>query len=214
MTYPNARKGISKLLIAEILTLVGAALAAIITIMGAGAYGAVAAGDAGTGAGLAIGSTGLALATFIIAIIGGILALVGLWQAGKDEPRYIKVAFWLSILNLVLAFISGIVSTGDPTMKGIFDLSQRTISLLVFCLTIFGIGELAKTIGNEQLARTGNRIMIFIVVVMIISILLQIIPMPVALAGIMGIVALLLLLVTYITYIVLLVKAKGFFAAN
>ena len=213
MTYPNAAKGISKIFTAQILSLIASVVTLIGALMGVGAVGAASQGAGDAAGGLALGGMGIAFIAAILVIIGGILTLVGLWQAGKDEQRYFKMAFWMSIISLVISVIVSGLATSNPELSLICDVVQRVLSILVLVFTIYGIGSLAQTLGNDDLAKTGNKILVLIIIVMVIAIILQLVA-NVTFAGIAAIVATVLMIVSYIVYLVLLSRAKKFFATH
>lgn len=86
MSFPNVSKGLRIFFVAEILQLIAMVALAFISV-----------GDP-----TAVAFVG-ALITLVIAIICGILEIVGLVKAGKEEPRF--EAAWTMIIAMVLGQI-------------------------------------------------------------------------------------------------------------
>jgi len=222
MKYPNAYAGVSKILTAQILKMIGSVCMIIggIAALVLAATLAVALGEEGAEA-VAAGS-GLVTVLFmvaggVLAIIAYILNIVGLRQAGKDEDSFdsgFVVAIFALIISVATAIFSAVNLGG-----GIADNISQTISyiceiFIIFCV-INGIGNLAVELGNEKLANTGRRLFIIVCLMVILSAIANLIPAffganPVfqAIQGGLSITSGILSIVGYIIYIIYLAKGK------
>ncbi len=172
MQYPNAYKGIGKILTAEMLDLIIALLMIITGIVGAA--GAAKIKDPSTitdaeAAGLA-GAGILLLISGIVAIVSFVLYLIVLNAARKDEQCF-NVAFYASLAGIVIS----ILSSAFESNKTVADLFTTLGDIAALCVTIYviqGIITLAKKLGNTEMANKGNRLFKIIIAVQLISLVL------------------------------------------
>ena len=214
MQFPNAFNCAKKLFTAEILQLIAAVFVGCCVVL---AMAAASANQAGAGegivAGAAIGMAGFLFVGLILGLIGQILMLVGLWQGGKDEPNYLKKAFWFTIVMIVLSCISGAMTgtDGQQSVAASFvELLSFIASLVVFNFIVEGLGQLGQRAGSPELLAFGHKIMGWlsaaVTCVLIVTIASNFINQTVA--GIAGIAALVLAVMVYIGYLVFLSRAK------
>ena len=156
MTYPNAANGVGKLFTAQILLIIAAILGAVSAVVSAAVTISNMGNADNLGAFVSTGLTGLlavgiiALAFLVIYIIAFIIQLIGLAKAGKDE-NMIKIAFILTLVNLLLTIVAAVLSSSAPTASSVLRLAVTVIQVLINVLTIMGISKLAGSLdGNAQ----------------------------------------------------------------
>ena len=218
MKFPNARKGISKILTAQwlnlisiVLILIGGITAAVFAI----SAGLISEGSA-EAAGAALVSAGVggavALAGMVIAVIAIILNLVGLNTARKDDTQF-NTAFMLCVISLVLAILAVCLQSVNPDIAGWISFVQKILSLAVIEYVAAGIISLAEQLHNAKTADLGRKLRIIITVLYIIAIILNVFGNAASTMGsIVSTVDAVLELVVFIVYIVLLTKAKKMLA--
>ena len=156
MKFPNAFAGVKKLYTSEILALIALIFALITAIAGFFTIGVIDAGvEEAVNAGL--GVTGVfTILTAILSLICFILNLVGLGQAGKDEPAF-KYALYVSLLGIVVSVAAGLVPEGFG--KEILSVINEIVLLLVPVLSIAGIMSLSKQYMNSDMENRGNSLL-------------------------------------------------------
>lgn len=145
MKFPNAKKGISKILVSEILyvianavALVGVVLLIIANKPSDGLY-------LGGGAAASIGMT--------VVMVSSIIQLVGIVQARKDEKCF-KYAILVIILNVVLAMFATIFEH-NSVLNTIFSTAEIISELAVIILIIKAIVNLANHMHKPEIAEKG-----------------------------------------------------------
>ena len=200
MTFPNALAGIKKIFTAEILAIAGTVLAGIGGVMLAAA--AVIGNPVEAGFGAIFAAIGL-----VVIIVSYIMNLVGLYQAGKDERKYFRTAFILSIAALVLSIVGGIAQSAAAKEMMVFGLITDIINIVVAVLVISGIMLLADKCLNEKVKKMGKNILIMWVIIYAIALVLKLIPSQTSAAAVLAGVSAILLIVVYIIYLVYLSRA-------
>ena len=200
MTFPNALAGIKKIFTAEILAIAGTVLAGIGGVMLAAA--AVTGNPVEAGFGAIFAAIGL-----VVIIVSYIMNLVGLYQAGKDERKYFRTAFILSIAALVLSIVGGIAQSAAAKEMMVFGLITDIINIVVAVLVISGIMLLADKCLNEKVKKMGKNILIMWVIIYAIALVLKLIPSQTSAAAVLAGVSAILLIVVYIIYLVYLSRA-------
>ena len=206
MTFPNAASGVKKLFIAEILQLIGTILIAIAAVAGLGALGAAVDGSDSAAAGFGIGALIGGAGSAVVMVIAFILSLVGLFQASKDEPTFIKYAFFISIAAIVLAVIQSFLSSSNPDIADVIGSVVQIASLLIFLFTIIGVGVLAQKLGCNNIYALGNKLLWVIAIISIISLILNFLG---GTAGdVLAIAGSILSIASYIIFLLYLSKAS------
>ena len=167
--FPNARKGIKKLFIAEILTIFAAILGLVSTVINA--LPEVAAHPAGS-----IVLMVFALTSLFFVVVAFLLHLFGLFQGGRDSG-HLRVAFWAVIFALVFSVAASVLETTLPSLPWlhtIFSTLAQVLNAFVIIYVISGISSLAVRVGRLDVARRGT-IMIWIILgIYLVSALLNI----------------------------------------
>ena len=206
--FPNARRGVKKLFIAEILTIFAAILSLAATVI-------VAIPQMKESAPGQIVLTIFAIAALFFIVVGFLLHIFGLFQGGRDSGHF-RVAFWAAIFALVFA-IAGNVLKGTvldlPWLSTIFSTLSQVLNAFVIIYVISGIASMAVRIGRLDVARRGT-IMIWIILgLYIVSALLTFlsgffVSEPfVTFVAVISIVSAVVELVIYIAYLFYLLTA-------
>ena len=223
MTFPNAFRGVKKIFTAEILKLIGVAcllIAAVLTLLAAGS---VAAGSDGGAVASGLGATVLLAAGAVLPIIGFIMNLVGLSQAGKDEDNF-HTAFIVAIFALIIRVVSGIftmLNVGGGVADNIANFISGICEIIVFVLVVNGVLSLADRLHKSELFGTASKLIICYVVPYGIAILAELIVIffgvnetVATIEGIMLLVSSIFSMIAYIIYLVFLGKAKKMLCDN
>ncbi len=207
MRFPNAYAGVKKVFIAQILSLI----AAIIVIPGSAlaTMGSVSVFGGG-GTGMIVGGLILSLiGALILPLISVIMTIVGLAQASKDEEKFFRTAFIVSIIQLVISIIIGVYSARTAGVVGApagLKLISGILNLLLTIFIISGITEQARRLGNDSMFAKGKRVLILCVILQVISLILNLVSSN-SVMLVLGGIALILSIVFYICYLVYLGKA-------
>lgn len=166
MKFPNAFAGVKKLYTSEILAIITLVFALITAIAGFFTIGVV---DAGVTEAVdaSLAATGVfTILTAILSLICFILNLVGLGQAGKDEPIF-KFALYVSLIGIVVSVAAGFLPEG--AVKELLSVITEIVLLLVPLLSISGIMNLSKQYMNADMENRGNTLIKLITASIIVS---------------------------------------------
>ena len=200
MAHENARAGFGKLFTAQILGIIAAfcSLLTLIPVLGPIIAGA---------------------AIAILGLIGYIMNLVGLNQAGKDDDL-IKSAFGLAIFSLILGVAGGILGALFSSMtwiSSVVNMINSIISLVIIHHVLFGGANLNSALSDKA-ASTWKIVMTVIIIDIIVAIGLIIcgILAGSTASGIIAIVIIVLTIldvildiVSYFMYLSFLARAKN-----
>lgn len=168
MTFPNAYKGVKKILTAEILALIAA-----IALVAAGVYLYLQGGENlenipenVLGVVAVIG-----LVAGVLALIALIIKLVGLAQANKDENSF-TFALILTILSIIVtAADSFYLSENMKAVSQFVPIATTVLQLLSMVCIIKGIMDLAEKLDRPDMVKKGKSAIAVIVVIAIVNIL-------------------------------------------
>lgn len=152
----------------------------------------------------------------VLALIGGIMALIGIINASKDEGSF-KVALVAIIISLCAAIVGGIFSQ-NSTIQSICQIVQNLMSIFVTVFVIQGVSNLAEKVGNDNVAAQGKTLLTIIVAIYALSLIANIIVLIFGgmfvsvTAGVIAVIALVLNVIGYIVYLSLLSKGKKMLA--
>lgn len=223
MTFSNAYHGVKKVFTAELLKLIGGVCLLIASILGVLTAG-VAADGATVGAGVSGAGTIIFMAAgLVLPIVGYIMNLVGLHQAGKDEDGF-RTAFIVSIFALIIAVIAGIF-TGFNIATGVADniatVIQRICEIIVFVMVVGGVASLAARLGKENMIGNAKTVLTIFIVCWVINILASLVDLifgvndtTATITGIASIVVAVFSIIGYVVYLVFLGKAKNMLRDN
>lgn len=225
MRFPKAYQGVKKIFTAEILSLIGAVCALVAAIITAVIIVSIV-NQSGSSVGYGIEGVGLivlAIASGVLPVIGYIMKLVGMKQAGNDEPRF-NQAFIIAIFALILTVLSSVFSSmnvGGGIADNIVNIFIKLADIFITVFIIGGIQNLAVRIGREDLVDLGSKLLMTIIIVYVLAILGNLVPVffgqndqSQAFVGILGIFVAILDIAAYIIFLVYLGKAKKALAEN
>ena len=166
MTFPNAFHGVKKVFTAEILKLIGAACLLIAAVLAVLAASAATSGSEGGAVASGLGASILLVAAAVLPIIGFIMNLVGLNQAGRDD-EYFHTAFIVAIFALIIRVISGIftlLNVGGGVADNIATFISGICEIIVFVLVVNGVLSLADRLHKSDIFGTATKLIIFFVI--------------------------------------------------
>ena len=163
MNFPNAQKGINKLIIASIISIVGSTIIEIFVFARELAKVAPVA-DSSNGAtnGGAPANTAEPKYFFYLIILGIIIMIsavvfkvLGLWQAGKDE-KFFKYALYTLSVSVCGNFFVRLIPGGDTYHMGEYVSCIFALVTLVYSIFIVqGIINIAKKKNNTVIEKKG-----------------------------------------------------------
>jgi len=212
MKFPKAHAGVKKLFAVELIEIVIAFVAVLAVVF-----------VATKSHGLVLAAGSMLLATGIAAVVAFILSLVGLHQAGKDEPQ-IQYAFCMAILGIILGVVSSIlggIKEPSKLVKVFADISETGESLAkLFTLfyVLMGISTLAKKLADKEMERKGKRLANWVILLYCAAIVIGVVGMILSglpsapavvatVAAILAIVAAVAELVVYVLIVLYYAKA-------
>ena len=216
MRFPNAAKGVKKLFTAEILQLIAEVVAIVAIAM---LIITLAAEKAQSQGGVIVAGTGTVIlfgATAVLTLIAGIMSLVGVIQAAKDEGAF-KVALVAIIISLAAAVVAGVFSN-NGVIQSICQVIQNVMSLAVTLFVINGITNLAEKLNNTEVWSRGRSLLKVIVCILAFSLIASFISLIFGgafvstAAAILALISAILNVVCYILYLILLNKGKKMLA--
>ena len=215
MKFPNALKGIKRIYLAEILSILSVGLMFLSMVLVFAGVGAASAGE-GSATGLAVGGGIFMIGTAVLSIVGFIIQLLGISDTSKDEPLF-KTALYLVIVEIICGIVGTAFQQSNPTLYSIFALVERICGIGVFWFCVGGIESLADKCGNAEVAARANNLVKLIVAVYLVGIVLSavgsFVSLSATIAGIITLVSCICMLVAYVLYLRLLGDAKNMLAA-
>lgn len=216
METRNMAKGlhqvfVSKLmeLIGTILVTIGGILAATASIVALGAaFSDAELGTSSAGAllgGAAVGSV-LVIVGVVLLILCLIFRLVGLGNASKDDPRF-KTVLLFALISLACSIISSFVGS-IPVLASILKIASTALDLVVVILMLSYTSEALAAKGRNDLAEKGLNVQKLLLVIIILTLIVQIVSIFVALAGVLAIITLVLQIVYWFSFMIFLSKAS------
>lgn len=159
MRYPKAKKGISKILISEIIYVIATAVALVGIVL-------MIINDSTSKLYL---SGGIVVSIgMVIVLISSIIQLVGIVQARKDEKCF-KYAILVIILNVVLSMFATIFEK-NSVLNTIFSTAETISELAVIMLIVKAIVNLANQMQEPEIADKGMHLIKNIIIVNTIEI--------------------------------------------
>ena len=188
MNYPNAASGLKTMLAAQILTIAGSIIAVV-------------------GVVLTVVSLGILffvpLLGGLLAFVGGILEIWGLFKAGADDEGYRG-----ALLFAVIAVVAGVVGDWVPEdaafLQALMTIVNSVLTFLVVNAVCQTTGNLLHSMGKDDLAERGNtvsRLYLICTVITVVCTLVGAIPIINILAGLARIVGAIITLVGYVLYL-------------
>lgn len=138
MSYPSAAGGLKIMLLAQLLTIVGA----VVTVVGA-VLAAVTAGI------LAI----VVVLGSLLILVAGILEIWGLYKASADDQGY-RGALLFALIAVAAGVISGWVEEGG-ILDALLSIASSILTFLVVNAVCQTTGNLLHSMGKDDLAERG-----------------------------------------------------------
>ena len=162
MMFPKARKGVSKIFVAEIMTLIAALIAGVISAIITAAGGIDNLNLTGE---MTSSGTTIVVCTIVVGVLlllAGLMKIIGYFQAAGDE-EYFTRAIIFAIIGVVLYVIVGFLQHKDGVVMewiytGVLAIAEL-MQLLVMTSTINGLAELSYRCRRDALVSRGNTIL-------------------------------------------------------
>ena len=209
MNYTNSQKGIQKIFIVEILTLASVLISVIATILMFITGRSLTAAAGMSSGGLFFLSTALALAAFILTILG-------ISNASKDENNF-KNALAALFVGIIANIAQSAVSGKGALVAGLFVVVETFCQFLVTYYIVSGTLNLARSIHDREVQALGldtlKLILLFYVVILVLNIIsVALSAGTLSAAGVItSLLAMIASLAVGIVYLRLLKKARGMF---
>ena len=212
MKFPDAHKGVKKLYVAEIISIIAAAIGIISLI-----FSSIGLKNDGVLATMGL----IASLSAIALLVSFIMQLVGLKQGGEDEDQ-IRYAFYCSLLAIAFSLAVVVVrlfKENDTTVmiRNIFDIGVDVSNVLVVIYALLGISALATKLGDGAMAQRGKKLSNVVTVLFVVSIAFNLFPnfftnnapdWAKVIASIIAIVAAIVELIAYVLIVVYYGKAS------
>lgn len=154
MNYSNARNGVKKIFVSELIALAASVILLVFSVIGwAGSQ------DSQLSETL-VASDIMLLVGLGIYIFAYILQIIGIVKAGKDEPAF-KVSLY-AILALLAATILEGVFYKNQVVAFIFEIAQGVAEFFLVHYIIHGIMHISEHLEKPEMIKKGKRIFIVI----------------------------------------------------
>ena len=203
-SYPNAKKGINRIFLGELIAILGMVVIAI----GSG----ILAVKGQTMTDLSTYTSGANIAALVI-LIGGLMVLVaflfkffGISKASIDEQDF-KKAMALLVIGFVASIVHSAVDGRIEVVAEIANIITNVCELLVTIFIISGIKSLAEKVNDRHVFDMCNRTYKLIIAVYVLIIALTVVALFVTnetMAVIAGLIALAIAILAIVAYIVFL----------
>lgn len=177
MKFPNAIKGLKKIYLGEILSLLGAVLAvAMLVLLAVHHIDIDDASDAGVKAlnasGMLIPFVLYAVGSIVLILVSFILNLVGLIQASRDEDYFKRALIVAAIGVAVSMLITGLQKSA--VAGNWLQVASTVCNTLLTVLVLGGIGSIANKIGNKEVAGLSEQCSKVVIYPMACSVVVEI----------------------------------------
>lgn len=165
MKYPNASKGLHKMLIAEFIALAASLVAVIVSVL------ALPSVDAPLPESFAFSI--VILATAVMYVAAFIMEIFGIISASRDEPAF-KVSLYAIIASIILTVLSAFFYENEPVCL-IISIAGDVAEFFLVHYVIHGIMHLSHHLGKPELSKKGKRIFTVIYIGIIFEVIVRII---------------------------------------
>ena len=216
MKYPNAAKGINKIYIAEILSIMAAVLAiAIMILVASNSIDTSLSGDALTQA-LQAANIGtpfvvLGIVMMLLILVSFFMNLTGIISASKDEAGF-KRAMWVLLAGIVFEIIASILQNSSPQAANWLKVPATLCDLVVMIFVLEGITVMADNLSRKDVSDMCRNCRTYLLCTLILSAAAEVLT-ALGITGsaghsVTGIAGHLLEIVAYVFYLRLLNKAR------
>ena len=216
MKYPNAAKGLNKIYIAEILSIIAAVLTIVVVILvGANHVDTSISGEEAVQVLQAanIGTPVVILGIFMILLmlVGYIMNLIGIINASKDEGAF-KQALWMLLASMVFGIVASALENSNAQVANWLKVPSTLFDLVVTLYVLEGIANLAGNLGRKEIVDMSRNCRTYLMSALILSAAAQVFAAlgttGTTLNTTSGIAAGLLQIVAYVIYLRVLNKAR------
>ena len=161
MMFPKARKGVTKIFIAEICTLIAAVVSGILSLLIAKAGGIENLNFENLMSAVSQPVMILSIVAAVLLLFSGLFKIIGYIQAAGDEEYFTRAIIY-AVISVVLYVIAGFLQSQTGTvMEWIYTIViaiAELMQLLVMTSTINGLAELSYQCRRDDLVARGNTI--------------------------------------------------------
>ena len=216
MKFPNVAKGIKKLYLGEILTLLGVIIGVgLMILLVANGFSL---GESGAAFAEKAEATGMAIpfviyfvGTLILFLVGYILCLAGITQASHDEESF-KRALWAALLGVAVVLLSAVLQQNNAAVSKWLEVASTVCSMTVTLLVLDGIKNVADKLGNKEmsaLSRNCSRIVLYpFILSLLAEVIVAVLSLNDSTSNLFKIAIWLMDIVAYLLYLRVLAKAK------
>ncbi|MBQ9061419.1 MAG: hypothetical protein IJ121_01120 [Eubacterium sp.] len=214
MDYTNSQKGIQKIFIGEILTLISAVISIIAMLLML--VNGSTLNTASSSAAANMSSGGLVFLSSALALAAFILTILGIAGASKDESNF-KNALAALFVGIIANIAQTAVSGKGALVAGLFAVAATFCQFLVTYYIVSGTLNLARAVHDRDVQARGletlKLILIFYAVILVLNIISTVLSAKtLTTAGIItSLLATIASLAVGIVYLRLLNKARGMF---
>ena len=216
MRYPNAAKGIKKIWIAEILSIVAAVLVIAMVVVAAvnnidTSISSEEAVQALETAKIARPVAALGICMMLIMVVSYFLNLIGIINASKDDVGF-KRALWVLLVSMVLGIAAAIMQNSNPRISHWLEVPSTLFELVVTIYVLEGIGNLAGNLGKKDIVDLSRQCRTWLMCALVLSAAAKVFVALGTEGSVLnttsGIAAALLQIVAYVVYLRVLNKAR------
>jgi len=216
MRYPNAAKGINKIWIAEILSIVAALLAIVMVfLVAANHIDTTISGDEAVQAleTAKIGGpvVGLGLGMMLLVLVSYILNLIGIVNASKDDEGF-KRALWALLASIAFGVVAAILENSNARVANWLEVPSTLFELVVMIYVLEGIGNLARNLVKNDIGDLSKQCRTWLMCALILAAVAEIFVAIGTEGSVLnttsGVAAALLQLVAYVAYLRVLNRAR------
>lgn len=167
MKYPNATKGLHKILMSEIISLAASILAVIISVF---ALPSLVDNKPNH---FTIGTVSVAMILVVVLYVTAyLLQIFGIIRASKDEPAF-KISLYAIIAAMIFTILSGFFYENE-TVDFILMIGEDVAQFFLTHYIIHGIMHLSNHLGRPELSKKGKNIFRVIYFALIFEVIVRI----------------------------------------
>lgn len=171
MKYPNASKGLQKIMTSEIIALAAAIIALIMSVFSLPSVDV----EELTNYSFKTIDIIMMVAVIVLYITAYITAILGIKIASKDEPAF-KVSLYAIIASIILIILSGIFY-GNETAEFAISVAGDVAEFFLVHYIIHGIMHLSEHIGRPEISQKGKIIFRVIYIGIIFEVIVRVIEL-------------------------------------
>ena len=167
MKYPNAAKGLHRILIAEMIATIASIITVIVSVF------ALPSVDINALNQFSLGTIGLVMLVIIALYVAAyLLELFGILQASKDEPAF-KISLYAIIASIILTVLSGFFYENE-TISFVIAICEDVAQFFLVHYIIHGIMHLSNHLGRPEISKKGTYIFRVIYIAIIFEVIVRI----------------------------------------